>query len=360
MSKLAFVADVHIGNPTTFGGPVVCGVNNRGAHVLDSLRRAVEAAKDCDTLVLCGDLFDTSHPSPQLVTKVQEILSEGPRVLALLGNHDMVSSTIGDHALGPLAALPNVYLSERPEIVDSGDCQILSVPFQPGDAREWFPSTVAQLVEQADPNKVKVLVFHLGVADETTPSFLRGAHDAIELEVVEALLEEHGIMLAFCGNWHGYKDWGRVVQCGALCPTGWDNPGWDYGMVHTLDTRTGLKSKKHVKGPRFLTVTSMEAALICHRQSKQRGCPIYLNLKQDAVAGLDEIRDWPMVHGARAVADGEEAREATREAARAVKGASTLNDALARYIGQMPIADGVDRQKVQAMSKHYLAQGGAS
>ncbi len=262
MSRLAFIADVHIGNPSIFGGPMVCGINTRGEQVLDTLHRAVEGARAHDALVICGDLFDVSNPSPQLIREVQEILVEAPQVLILLGNHDMVSTLPGDHALGPLRALSNVTIVEKPTMRAVGeDALLMLLPFQPADAKEWFPEAVRSLAASADSfgsTRKRVLVFHLGVADSSTPAFLRDSHEAIDVEVLTQLMRECSIDYAYCGNWHTPARWGTVVQCGALCPTGWDNPGWDYGRVRTLDSTTGLQSDFTVPGPRFLNVNTEE------------------------------------------------------------------------------------------------------
>ena len=361
MSRLAFVADVHVGNPSTFSGPVVAGINTRGAEVLATLEKAVEAAGS-STLVICGDLFDTSSPSPQLIAEVQRILSQASHVVVLLGNHDQVSDAFGDNALGPLTPLPNVMTVECAEALPLEDCTLLAVPFQTGDCREWFPEAVAAIASVPTPkHHKKVLVFHLGIIDQNTPSFLRKAHDAIELEVVQELVKKHGIDAAFCGNWHNPRAWRNIVQCGALCPTGWDNPEWNYGRVWTYDTNTQVLAFREIPGPRFLSVEDMEDAEGCVEKANQYGHKLYLTLKGEAGADpamLETVREWGVT--ARAVADNEAAREATRAAASAVKQASTLQSALAGFIAKMPVEEGVDREKIRAMAQKYLAQGGAT
>lgn len=357
MSTLAFVADIHIGNPSTFGGPVMCGVNTRGEQVLETLRKAVHAVKGFDALVICGDLFDTSNPSPQLIRKVQEILRQAPHVIVLLGNHDMVSNLPGDHALGPLRALPNVTVVERPELIALGDTLILAIPFQPGDGRHWLPEVMHTfLPAMQNAQAKKVMAFHLGIADAETPSFLRDAHDAVPIEMVQQLMDQYGVDYAYCGNWHAPARWGTVVQCGALCPTGWDNPGLDYGLVRRLNTETGLMSNIHIPGPRFLVAHTEEDAVAAKVAATQRKCDLYLSLKGDAANDLETVRGWGVQ--ARAVHDTAECREATHAAAKAVRGSGTLKEALSRYIEQMPLAEGVDRQEVQAMSLKYLTTRG--
>lgn len=360
MSRLAFIADVHIGNPTAFGGPVHAGINTRGRQVLDTLERAVQEVADFDALIICGDLFDTSNPSPQLVTEVQRILSKGPKTLILMGNHDMVSDAPGDHALGPLEAVHNVVVDEKPSWEAIGDAVVLTVPFQAGNAIPWFEPTVADLVATLpSETRTRVLAFHLGVIDSRTPEFLAKAHDAIPLELVQEVMQKHGIQTAFCGNWHNGSKWGRIVQCGALCPTGWDNPGWNYGLVRTLDTSTGLISDIPIPGPRFLSVTTEEEAEIAKVEAARRRCKLYLSLKGDAASEetLELVRSWGVE--ARAVADTKEARAATRAAAVAVKKASTLDEALARYIAAMPVADGLDREQIRSLAAGYLSRGGS-
>jgi DNA repair exonuclease SbcCD nuclease subunit len=323
------------------------------------LESAVREVADFDALVICGDLFDTSNPSPQLVTEVQRILAQGPKTLALLGNHDMVSDALGDNALGPLNALNNVLVVERPSWEAIGDAAILTIPFQPGDAREWFIPAVEAVAETIpDTIKERVLVFHLGVIDSRTPEFLAKAHDAIALEVVQDVMQRHNISTAFCGNWHSPAKWKRIVQCGALAPTGWDNAGWDYGLVRTLNTETGLISDIPVPGPRFLTAVTQEDAEIAKVAASRRRCRLYLSLKGEAATEdtLNEVRSWGV--DARAVADTGAAREATRAAAVAVKQASTLDEALARYIAAMPLADGLDREQIRSLAAGYLSRGG--
>lgn len=360
MSRLAFIADIHVGNHSAFGGPVVCGINHRGHQVLDALERAVLAVHDYDALVICGDLFDTSSPSPQMVTEVQGILAQGPRTIVLMGNHDMVSTTKGDHALGPLLFVNNVETQETANAIPVGDdTLLLSIPFQPGDCREWFAPTVAQVVEPYGRDmRKKILAFHLGIIDSSTPSFLAKAHDAIEIEVVQALMEEHGIDSAFCGNWHNGRSWKRVVQCGALVPTGWDNAGMEYGLLRTLDTATGHISNKHIPGPRFVTAKTVREAREYSLEATRRGCALYLQLKEEAATPeqLEEVRGWGVT--ARMVADLADAREATRDAAMAARKATTLQEALAKYVQQMPLAEGVSREAVLAQASRYLSAHG--
>lgn len=361
MSRIAFIADVHVGNPSAFGGLVECGVNYRGQLILDSLKQACRAVLDqkCDALVICGDLFDVADPSPQIMAQVMGILAslKEVKVHILLGNHDMVSDTPGDHALEPLCFLPNVKVHERAKILTVADVEFLAIPFQVGDCREWFPDEIGMAVDIKRKARTRILAFHLGVIDENTPAFLSQAHDAIPLQMLQRLIKEAEIDHAFCGNWHSPGRWGNVHQVGALAPTGWDNPGWDYGRVMILDTEIGNATPVHITGPRFLTATSMDEVLVMQVEANRRKCNLFLSLKGEAAKHLDEVRSMGIT--ARAVADTAATREATREAAVAVRKASTLDEALAKYVQAMPLSEGLEREKIKAMASEYLSKGGA-
>lgn len=369
MTTLAFVADVHVGNHSVFGGPVVASLNGRCRSVLKALAQAATIARErADVLVIAGDLFDTSTPLPQAIAEVQRILEPVPQVVVLQGNHDLVSDSPGDHALGPLEALPNVIVATAPMAVRVGDTALLCVPFRVGDAREWFADAVEEAA--ADPVSTgaahRVLAFHLGVIDNTTPAYLAGAHDAVSLGAVQAAMERHGIEAGFCGNWHAGKRWAwddRVlVQIGATAPTGFDNPGFDVGLLRLYATRglgapagPGAPETVVLDGPRFVTATTLEEVDRARRLAQGR--ELFVSLKGEAAKQLDAVRALPDVVGVRAVSDQSEARAATRAAAVAVRQASTLDEALAAFVKQMPLGEGVERETVLAAAKAYLSKG---
>ena len=364
MAKLGFIADVHIGNHSFAGGAVEGGINARCAAIIDALRRvALEcAAHEIDALVIAGDLFDTSAPLPQHIAAVQAALFDVPRVIVLRGNHDMVSATKGDHALGPLAACDNVQVVEYPETLRVGDADLVCVPFQTGDAREWFEEAVPAALETAltvGNHLPRVLAFHLGIVDDSTPGYLSGAHDAVPLGTIREQMQAHRIDAAYGGNWHAAKAWGKVVQVSALVPTGFDNEGWDYGLLRTYDTATQLAGQIHIAGPRFIVARTEAEVERARREAERRGCKLYLSLKGELATPekLAAVREMGGVEAARAVADTGEVREATRAAAVAVREADTLTAALAAYVQAMPLADGLERERVLAMSKSYLMRG---
>lgn len=250
--KVAFVADVHIGNHKLCGGPVVNGVNDRARRALYAFREACSAAisSGCEALVVLGDLFDTSNPIPQLITEVQIVLKDaknvGLYVIIMVGNHDMVSEAEGDHALGPLR--PFATIIDRPSSFTFGEpfeeVELWLAPFRSGDQMANLVAAFDSCKRDEIPfgsEKVKrVLGAHVGIQNDQTPFYLLGSKEAIDETDAAALLARYNAQAFVCGNWHNryikvVDTTKAIVQCGALCPTGWDNPGHEgYGKVTTV------------------------------------------------------------------------------------------------------------------------------
>lgn len=374
MSKLAFVADVHLGNPNRFGGPVSAGINARGRMVLDVFRRANTRARElgCERLVIAGDLADTSRWRPQWVRAAQEALREGPdeRDVAI-GNHDQESTDPGDHALGPLAEVPGVAIHERPVVLNAPDHQLWIVPFQPGIASEWLPGVLAGLADTAarlPRTEPRILVIHLGIKDAHTAVWLSDSPDAIDVGVLTELMVKHNVRFTFAGNWHDRRLWSppngvRIVQCGALCPTGWANPGLKgYGHLTVLDTATGEITSEELPGPRFLKVDwspDVHGEINRLLGEANPDCDLFLELRAPPGA-LDEARTTiggllalGMIAAGEAVPDDSEAREQAQEAGRVARTAETLDAAIGGFVSTMPLDPDVPRAAVLEEIRRY-------
>lgn len=360
--KLAFVADVHLGNHRRFGGPVVAGLNTRARMAVDVLRYSRERAEElgADTYIVLGDLFDNSKPEPQLIAEAQRVFDQtGPGLpILLMGNHDQNSTVLGDHALGPLK--PVSYIVEHPDVLSRGDVDIWCVPFQPGRAFDWLPEVMRALhdLHGKGVNR-RVLTLHLGLQDERTPPWLRNAHDSVPASLVGELCRQYGIDAAFAGNWHNPAEWDfdgiKVIQPGTLCPTGWDNPGEDYGRLCLYDTVTRRVDWCIINGPRFLKLKHGTKLPL-----SKYGFPPFVQLvasaddSKDATEALRAASERGELSGGEVVLDDAEATAAAKTAATVARSASTLAEALAGYVAEMPVADGVDRQAVLALAKQYL------
>ena len=244
------VADVHVGNHGRFGGELREGLNRRCWAVLAALDYAVRVANEAGaTLFIAGDLFDRHDPPARMVAGVMQALSAADHVVVVCGNHDRAD---GDHhALGPLSWLPNAQVVTRPQVLYCGGWEVLCVPFQRGRGQDWLLPELARWGATPALHR-RALVTHLGLRTPATPWFLRDSADAIDAPLLAEHLRAAGAELALLGNWHApldVRDGGvEIRQCGALVPTGWDDPGLDYGRVVGPDGWLGAPAP----GPRFL------------------------------------------------------------------------------------------------------------
>lgn len=368
--RIAVVADVHVGNHKREGGPVVAGVNTRCRQVLDTLRRSLEAAHDCDSVVIAGDLLDSAKTEPQVLAATREVLrARKCPVFLMLGNHEMQSAQAGDNSLGVLAE-PDCPVVETPAVVEESDGAVWLVPFRPGNAREWLPRDVQTLanMESTRPhsgNRCRVLVIHLGIVDDDTPPFLRESHDAVPVQLLRDLMRQHGIDAVVAGNWHAHKTWdgGSIVQVGALAPTGWDNPGLDgYGSLIRANTLSGSLRvwREEITGPRFVDVGSTLTL-----PQAPDGTQLYARVRvpggdvSDARSRGDQLVSAGRVAALAVQVDGTEARIAARESAAAARSAETLDESLAGYVARMTLPVDVDRAAVLALTRRFLAGGAA-
>ncbi len=246
------VADVHFGNLGVWPGEVVAGLNNRcrqtGA-VLSRVRAAAGVPKREAALIVAGDLFDTSKPTPQVVRAVGEILRDNfVEAHLIMGNHDQHSDEARDNALAVLELVPTVRVYEEPTTFG----QFLFLPYG-YDFRD---------VTAVDPG-VKVAVAHHGIRDDSMAAWTRDK--GAPVDDVAAWLQATGMSHYLAGDWHPRRSWwnGRIQQIGALSPKDWSNPGTDaYGTVlavsphHEVMPGTmvlGPAVRRHVvPGPRFV------------------------------------------------------------------------------------------------------------
>jgi hypothetical protein len=381
MPSFRFVADVHIGNHKLHGGEVLAGINKRAHHILNTLADvSIAAAEANETLVVLGDLFDTSHPTPQLVAATMRALNAtAPNTILLLGNHDMVSSTRGDNALIPFeAAQRGAVVVDRPRCMrytnGVGDAEhaLLLVPFRPEPMHEWFAETVGELLANAHGADLRTLCFHGGVRDHNTPKYLWNAPDSIDIELLKDIMKRGGIARAFCGNWHSPKEWMdaslHITQVGALVPTGFDNEGWGIGRSVGMDDQMNVRVRRH-PGPRFVktsaariksahalnTVTEMAEAvgteLVFWRYELADG-----ETQEDALALMEKVGLTP--YGGVSFTQAEEDTEQQEaEAAEAAKVSDNLDENVRGYVEAMPLPEGVEREAVHSLVNRYIGRG---
>lgn len=364
MSRIALCADIHLGQHLAHAGQVEAGLNERARMVVATLRAAYDVARArlCDWFIVAGDLFDTDKPSPQMLDAALRAMRTGPCIAMLRGNHDMHTDSPGDNAMAVLRH-SDVTVFEKPGTVYAFNTCVAMVPFQSGQASEWLPSAVAAAFSSALETKRRVLVLHLGIRDETmTQPWAVAAHDAIDLVTLREICREHSIDLCVAGNWHSRKVWRdestTIVQIGALCPTGWDNPGPSgYGTCLLYDSVANAIEVVEVAGPRFLAATTPEElddqALAC-----VPGCTIFARLKVppaevvEAKAKLDALG----FHVGDVQVDTTQARVQARNASEGARSAGSLIEAVTRYVERAP---GIDPIRGEVLSRvvQYLGLG---
>jgi DNA repair exonuclease SbcCD nuclease subunit len=367
--KLAFIADLHVGNHKALASPGVNGINSRCQETLDQLQRAVEVANEEDAaLVILGDLVDTATPKPQILTEITRILttcSKGTHILK--GNHDSVSSVEGDHALGTLGLHPGITVYEKPKSVylEGTKTHMWFVPFRAGPASSWFGKDVGELSswldEHAPETENVVCGFHLGVSDNNTKQYMRGHDDSLEIGELVKLAKNHKRVKKFlCGNWHNRQRWERkrpvleVLQVGALCPTGWDNPGRDgYGGVAVLDGLTMELRVRETGGPRFTSYVGLGS--ISEAVSDE-----YVEVlipseeKLSANRSLKKLKEEGKIRGYRLRIDSTKEKAQAKRAAASTRSAENIQSALENYIKHMKIEETLQKKELLNRCREYL------
>lgn len=361
---VGFVADVHVGNPKNLGGVSEAGLNLRCRLVVDTLYRACMKARELNlsAVYVAGDLFDTAHPSPQMIRAVQKI-AELMDLVLLVGNHDLVSDAPGHHALAPLEPVATVV--EKPTVIESGLVRVLCVPFMPGNAQEWFPREMAKLAEEG--TRADAICFHLGIKDDKTSHFLVDAHDCIDVKEVAKAMKSLGAVNAFAGNWHDHRIWRtksglQIVQCGTLTPTGWNNPGHGiYGFMHTMHP-DGSINKYQISGPRFLELRK-EKDLYEAVSLQSEGHSVFVKFETGPKLvtamqqTLDELVEEGKLAGGIALSSKKEVSKAVSEAAKKVKDSNNLEETLSAFVNGMNITEDL-KPCVKEKTLLYLSSSG--
>lgn len=361
MTKIAFCSDVHLANHKRHGGEVIAGLNRRAREGLNVLATAMQRAEDegCSAFVVNGDLLDSCKPEPQLLGEIQRIIkSTDMQVILLLGNHEQNSTQPGDHSLAALR--DHALVVDEPRGVDVGDVRLVLLPFRPLAAAEYITRGAVQSLGPRDSRQFLVCA-HVGVSEEATPVFLRGAHDSMDHQRLRDICV--GASGVFVGNWHNHRFFNGdppIYQTGALVPTGWDNQGTNYGMVEIYDSDTSRRQCFEVPGPRFLTVSSGDAFDEALEAGKRGRYRLYLRavVQPDSAilfgALLDEAKKEGRITSGEVVVDTESAREQAVLAAHITRSASSLEEAIAIYVTEMPLDKNVSRENILQRLKGYL------
>jgi len=358
-----FIADVHVGNHRAHGGDEVAGINARCVKVLTALRDAAAMCAPDDVLVILGDLFDSPRPSPQVIARTMAALPRANRVIALLGNHDRRSDAPGDHALAPLALLPNVEVVEQPTALEAwvGGPWLACVPYLPSQDADGIAAAAKALRPDLPAHAPVALCLHAGLWDDAMPKWAKAARNAISHGAADAAARAIGARLTVSGDWHDHRVYEHcdaagvattVVQCGALCPTGWDNPGLNgYGSVLSWYGNGAEVYRHEVSGPRFIKADA--AAL----SKLPADADLYVRATaldgEEAARAAANPRGFTALEVRRVDLD---PKAAAARAAKAARSTDTLDAALAAYCAELELPDGLDGDRVADCARGYIAR----
>lgn len=276
------IADVHLGNMRSYAKPGVGSLNTRALASLRVFEAALRAAGG-RPLVVAGDLFDYANPEAMLLNRVRSALERegsGYHAHFLMGNHDQHSTAPGDNAL---SAIGKGAVYDKPTHAGS----VAMIPFRPNVcAKDYIESELWTMRRSAMSKLVPhTLVIHAGIADDSTPAFmLHKEDDFIQARDLFAIMETFDIRTVIAGNWHTPRAWAmrspptpvsnvvrKIIQCGALVPTGFDNPGLFYGLAVTVRVDSNGKMSAApigesqlgmTRGPRFVTLRHDEPIML--------------------------------------------------------------------------------------------------
>lgn len=195
--KIACTADIHVG---AYGKKLDAetGLNARLLDHINTLDWIVNDTKqrDCDALLIAGDLFKSARPTPTELVLTRGVLdtSNEAFVVAIPGNHDLPRAAGEFNAIDPVAS-SNIHLINKPHTISFDGVQIATLPYP---NRATF-AAVAEDYAAMTPDEVDAAMSeHLkrvlqGLAAEIDPAWpsvllAHGSIDAAELGA------ERGIM----------------------------------------------------------------------------------------------------------------------------------------------------------------------
>ncbi len=263
-TKLAVVADVHLGNHAGYAGETRDGLNDRGRLCVETFRRSLVKAREegCTAYLIAGDVFHSSKPTPPLVAAVQEALKDrgDMEVIAAVGNHDMIDASPLSRSTSMEALVPHGLVVNRgPTWYDLGFVDLLVISFT---AEEDMATHIVKTLEleRREGSKTRLLMAHVGVYDDSTAPWLKSKKDAIpDHDLLEAL-EANGFAGAFVGNYHNGKLWKSekafIHQIGTLAPaTHSDDSVYpEVGGMAVWAEGSSIGNTVQIYGPRFITL----------------------------------------------------------------------------------------------------------
>jgi hypothetical protein len=339
--KSAITADTHLWNHSAFPGATQGRMNDRYVQALSLVDKALELAvqQNCTHFFIAGDVFDGDHPFPDQLAAFIAVIRRWKlriQIHLMCGNHDMHSAAPGDHAMAPLLHEEKVFVHEKPAMVGN----ILVVPF-------GYDPLEMRLVN-AD-----VVIAHHGISDESTLPEKAVGRWVREVTAIQSWMAAEGVTLYLSGDWHEHRDWGSVVQIGALAPVNWSNRAYvpgkrdPYGSVIIVDHVTPTRFV--LPGPRFMRSPTLALAEHLRELGELEGCQVYVDLEYTAQSLSDEHRKY-----IRHTESATHKEVGVQQAAAAMRDGADMEVDLRQYVSQIETIPPDDKEAVYTLCLRAL------
>ena len=201
---IAHLADIHIGHRQY-------GLEQRAEDYALAFRKAIDKLlklaeeEELEHVVISGDLFDTTRPTPAAYITVIDCLRKlaevGVRVYVIRGNHEAPVVNPVENPLKVLASMGLVTYLER-DYVDIGKVRIIGHGCVYTEHQQKLYSALTTLT---DPNRVNVVLLHQYVEGTPFLYYMPNVdYYAINSKVVKTLIADRdGIFL--CGHIHEHN-----------------------------------------------------------------------------------------------------------------------------------------------------------
>jgi hypothetical protein len=279
-----------------------------------------------------------------------EVLVEGPeglgrRVLGVDGrpaqrvralHRTRRGSTVpSSDGLGGAGGADSTGVADRSSLSESEVCESESsgAGYPEDESSTWGESPGAQLSEDSLPSRARV---H------------GGEHVSTDGDGVALMPNLHPGQVRLGDR--------LMVQVGALCPTGWDNPGLEgYGSVVVLDHETGVVERHEVAGPRFLSVSSEQelADLMATGIDPSLTFVRWKAGPGDVSRAMDAFRGLTGLAGFQVLPEAASVGEAVQRAAGARRPA-LLGEVVGELAATAELSAGVRRHEVERLVREFL------
>ena len=229
-NKILVVGDIHLRSEMAYSDILEDRRVPEKKEILDFI---VESAKDCNKVVMLGDLFHNRTNSSELIREMVEFLErfEGKELFILGGNHDKTSS--GRTTLDFLSEIKNhSWHVVTDKLIIIGDFDFLPYLIKPELKEKDYKKASKKLLEEMKGNKI--LFTHFAISgSETSSGAMSDLFDEVVLDRKEL---EKKYKLIIAGHIHQYNKLSKktTVTGSIFC----NEIGEHEKFIHKIDEET--------------------------------------------------------------------------------------------------------------------------